>query len=679
MPTTTMPTTTMTEMQIGPVLTEIMSHKFAAVTEEMTTNLKRASRSVYVKEAADFGVGLVDLAGHIFAFPRSTSIVAIDQPCGPTIAAVGPLEEGDVIITNDPYRSHGLATHLPDLQIVHPYFHDGRVIAYGWCFVHFMDVGGRVPSSITPSNTEIFQEGLILPPMKLVRRGELNMDIIAVLAANCRLPDQNVADIKAMLGAMETGRRRVADIIAQHGVDTFLAAQMAVQDYTAAKARAVLRRLRDGVYDFWDFMDDDLVSRVPVRMRVRMTVADGKVELDATGTDPPVNAAYNLPSHGQCHPWLVLQLSRFILTHDSTMPLNFGIYRHISAINPPGTVLNAAFPAAVGIRQAVAHRFNDAVNGALMAAAPEMTTTPGAGIVVPIVLAEADDGGGKRNVTVIEPLVGGTGAWDGNDGVDSRESSMSNLSNHPMELVELDIGAIIREYDIRMDSGGPGKWRGGTGQVLTFEVLKDGGAVLGRGMERMRFAPWGYNGGRAGHPLRAILNRGRADERELRKLDSLAVNAGDTVTFLSPGGGGYGDPFQRDVQAVLQDVRRGFVSRDAALRDFGVAIGPSGELDMEATTQRRGPAKSASVSFDFGAERNAWETVFDDATMRDLNQRLALLPKASRSRRRREIFEAAVPALKNEGVLSLATSMVDAQAAVERLRTAMVDLPKVVK
>ena len=143
-----------------------------------------------------------------------------------------------------------------------------------------------------------------------------------------------------------------------------------------------------------------------------------------------------------------------------------------------------------------------------------------------------------------------------------------------MELVELDIGAIIREYDIRMDSGGPGKWRGGAGQVLTFEVLKDGGTVLGRGMERMRFAPWGYNGGRAGHPLRAILNRGRADERELRKLDSLAVNAGDTVTFLSPGGGGYGDPFQRDVQAVLQDVRRGFVSRDAALRDFGVAISP---------------------------------------------------------------------------------------------------------
>ncbi len=662
---------------IGPVLTEIMSHKFAAVTEEMSTNLKRASRSVYVKEAADFGVGLVDRTGHIFAFPRSTSVVAIDQPCGPTIAAVGALEEGDVIITNDPYRSHGLATHLPDLQIVRPYFHDGRVVAYGWCFVHFMDVGGRVPSSITPSNTEIFQEGLILPPMKLVRRGELNGDIIAMIAANCRLPDQNIADLKAMLGAMETGRRRIADVVAQHGIETFLAAQVAVQDYTAAKARAVLRRLRDGVYDFWDYMDDDLVSRVPVRMRVRMTVRDGTIQLDATGTDPPVNAAYNLPSHGECHPWLVLQLSRFILTHDNTMPLNFGIYRHISAINPPGTVLNASFPAAVGIRQAVAHRFNDAINGALMAAAPEMTTTPGAGIVVPIVMAEADDGSGRRNVTVIEPLVGGTGAWNGHDGVDGRESSMSNLSNHPIEQVEQDIGAIIREYDVRIDSGGPGEWRGGTGQVLMFEVLKDGGTVLGRGMERMRFAPWGYNGGHAGAPLRAILNRGGRGERELRKLDQLAVNAGDTVTFLSPGGGGYGDPFRREVQAVLSDVRNGFVSREAALRDYGVAIDPSDALDTEATARRRGAARPVAGDFAFGAERVAWETVFDDATMRALNTRLALLPRASRARRRREIFEAAVPDLTREGALSLATALADTRAVKERLLAAMTRLPPV--
>ena len=665
----------MSTMQLGPVVTEIMSHKFAAVTDEMTTNLKRASRSVYVKEAADFGVGLVDLRGHIFAFPGSTSVVAIDQPCGPTIRAVGALEEGDVIITNDPYRSEGLATHLPDLQLVRPYFHGGEIVAYGWCFVHFMDVGGRVPSSITPSNNEIFQEGLILPPMKLVRGGALNADIISVIAANCRLPEQNVADLKAMLGALDTGRRRIADIIAQHGVETFLAAQVAVQDYTAAKARAVLRRVPDGVFEFWDYMDDDLVSRVPVRMRVRMTVRDGELELDATGTDPPVNAAYNLPTHGTCHPWLILQLSRFILTHDRTMPLNFGIYRHITAINPPGTVLNAEFPAAVGIRQAVAHRFNDAINGALMMAAPEMTTTPGAGIVVPVVVAEADDGGRRRNVTVIEPLVGGTGAWDGHDGVDGRESSMSNLSNHPIEVVEQDIGVIVREYDIRVDSGGPGQWRGGTGQVLSFELLKDGGAVLGRGMERMRFAPWGYGGGHAGVPLRAILNRGRPDERELRKLDALAVNAGDTVTFLSPGGGGYGDPYRRDPEVVRRDVRQGFVSRAAALRDYGVAISEAGEVDAAATAERRAGARATVEKFDMGSERMAWEAVFDDATMREFNRRLAMLPKSVRSRKRRQIFEAAVPELTGGGSLSLANAMTDIKGVADRLRTAMRVLP----
>ena len=661
-------------MRLGSVTTEIMSRKFAAVPEEMTTNLKRASRSVYVKEAGDFGVGLVDLEGHIFAFPGSTSVSAIERPCGPTIRAAGALEEGDVIITNDPYRSEGLATHLPDLHLVKPYFHEGKIIAYGWCFIHFMDVGGLVPSSISPSNTEIFQEGLILPPMKLVRGGALNAEIMAMIRANCRLPDQNVADIKAMLGALDTGGRRVADIIAQHGVETFLAAQTAVQDYTAAKAREVLRMIPDGVYAFWDYLDDDMVSRIPVRLRVKMTVRDGEVELDGSDTDPQVKAAYNLPTLGRCHPWLVVRLTRLILTHEKHIPLNYGLYRHFRAVNPPGTILNAEFPDAVGIRQTVAHRFHDAVNGALMQACPELMTAPSSGVIVPVVVAEADEAG-NRNVTVIEPLVGGTGAFDGHDGVDGRENSMANLSNHPIEVVEQDIGVIVREYDIRMDSGGPGQWRGGTGQVLCFEMLRDGGFVLGRGMERMRFAPWGYGGGRAAAPLRAILNRGRPDERELRKLDALAVNAGDTVTFLSPGGGGYGDPFRRDPEAVRRDVRQGFVSRDAALRDYGVAVTEAGEVDAAATAQRRARARATAEKFDLGSERTAWEAVFDDTTMRELNRRLAVLPKSVRQRQRRRVFETAVPELTGDGALSFASLLSDPGPARQRLRRAIDAIP----
>ena len=240
------------------------------------------------------------------------------------------------------------------------------------------------------------------------------------------------------------------------------------------------------------------------------------------------------------------------------------------------------------------------MTGTLMKAAPDlMTRRPPASSFrssLPIPIRKP----GNRNVTVVEPLVGGTGAFAGHDGVDARENSMANLSNHPLEIVESEIGVIVRKYDVRIDSAGPGEWRGGTGQVLTFELLHDDSLVFARGMERMRFVPWGYGGGGAAAPLRAILNRGRDNERELGKLDASSVNAGDTVTFLSPGGGGFGDPFRRDPQAVQRDVRLGFVSRDAAARDYGVAIAERGELDEAATASLRTMPRTARPQFDMG-------------------------------------------------------------------------------
>jgi N-methylhydantoinase B len=660
-------------MPLDPVTLGILAYKFSAVTDEMTLNLKRASRSVYVKEAADFGTGLVDLDGHVFAFPASTSVSAIERDCGKTIAAVETLEEGDAIITNDPYRSGGLATHLPDLHIVMPYFHQGRIVAHGWCFIHFMDMGGRVPASISPSNSEIFQEGLIMPPTKIMKRGRLDQEILNILAANCRTPAQNVADIKAMLGALETGRKRFADLVAQHGIDAIEAARQQVQDYAAAKARDVLRRIPDGVYDFWDYMDDDLVTGIPVRFRVQMTVRDGEVLVDTTGTDPQVRAAFNLPTHGWRHPWLAVRLTQFMLTYDRSLPLNYGMYRHIKAVNPAGTVLHAEFPDAVGVRHSSAHRFNDALAGAMMKACPALMPAPTSGVIVPIVLAETDPRGGSRNITVVEPLVGGRGGCLGLDGTDARDNSAANLSNHPIETIETEIGAVIRRYDIRCDSGGPGQWRGGVGQVITIEILRDDGMLLARGMDRMRFIAWGYDGGAPAQPLRLVANMGRPDEREYQKIDEIRLNAGETVTFLSPGGGGYGDPFRRDPAAVERDVRLGFVSRAAAERDYGVVLDAAGLVDGEATATSRAarPPPDDSRKFDFGAERRAWEAVFDDATMLDLNRRLGALPKPQRQPARRRIFDAVAPELGLRQPIRFAEAFADPAPARARLAAAM--------
>ena len=314
-------------MKLDPITLEILSNKVVAIAEEMYFALKRASRSIYVKEADDFDVALLDTSGDLFAHAASATMnFLIDAPFAPTIHAVTDLEPGDVIITNDPYTSKALSTHLPDIHLIRPYFHGKRIVAYGWCFVHSTDMGGAVPSSIAPSLSEIFQEGLRIPPMKFVKRGKMNDDLLGIIMANNREPEVNMGDIRAMLGSMETGEIRVRELIERHGVQAFLDVQGDLLDYTAKKARDVLRRIPDGTYEFWDFMDDDRVTRIPLRVRVKLTVKDGKLEVDLSGTDPQVRAAYNVPTNGKRNYWITIRLTNFLTTYDLSMPKNAGLY-----------------------------------------------------------------------------------------------------------------------------------------------------------------------------------------------------------------------------------------------------------------------------------------------------------------------------------------------------------------
>lgn len=634
-------------MQLDPVTLEILGNKMTATTEEMGITLQRTGRTLYVKETADFGTALATPEGKFFAYPHGIGVCGfVDLDCGPATRAVPDLEPGDVIATNHPYESGGLATHLPDLHLIKPYFHDGRIVAYGWTFVHVADMGGRVPSSISPSNTEVYQEGLLIPPLRLLRRGAFVPEVIAMLRANCRTPDDNIGDLKAMLSALAVGERRVDEMIAHYGVDGFLAGQRDIIDYARRKARAVLRKIPDGDYDFWDYMDDDSGAGAPLRLRVRLSARDGQVELDFDGTDLQTASPFNIPSLGTRHAWLTLRLAAFIYTHDKTVPLNAGLFEDIEVRTRRGSVVDPEFPAPVGIRHATAVRVYETVNGALAAALPDVMPACNGGVLIPVVLAENRETTGGRNVIVVEPMVGGMGARHGHDGVDGRDSSIANLGNNPIESVEASAAVVVREYALRPDSGGPGRWRGGVGLSLTFEVLADGGLVLGRGMERFRFAPWGIAGGQPGRKARTILNRGRKDERELGRIDVVEVRAGDTVTVLTPGGGGYGNPLCREPAAVLRDVRLGLVSPRSAETVYGVSI-RGDAVDLQATEgfrqARRGSVDEAG--FVYGPDRQRWERIFDDEIMRALNDHLLALPAPQRAARRREIFEAVLPDL----------------------------------
>ncbi|MEM9903273.1 MAG: hydantoinase B/oxoprolinase family protein [Pseudomonadota bacterium] len=655
---------------MDPVTLEILQTQMQAATEEMAITLARTARSTYVKDAADFATALANLDGKFFAYPANMGVSGfLDLDCSTAIRAVPNLAPGDVIITNHPYESGGLSTHMPDLQLIKPYFHAGRIVCYGWDFIHSADIGGGVPSSISPRFTELFQEGLQIPPMKLVKAGEMNADFAAIYRANCRVPDLNMGDIKAMLAALTVGERRVADLIARHGEAVFKAAQSATVAYAAEKARAVQRRLPDGSYTFWDYMDDDYATPIPIRIRCAMTVSGGHVHLDFTGSDPQVIAAYNVPTGGLRHPWLTLKLMHLIGSYDRSAPLNYGLFENITVHVPKGTVLNPEFPAAVGVRHATAIRINDAVVGAIATALPGLIPAPSGGTVVPTVIAEQNPATGSRSVMVIQSLVGGTGARQGGDGVDGRDSGLANLYNTPLERAEADTGVIVEAYGLRPDSGGAGQWRGGTGLEMRMRIDRAGTAVLGRGLERFVFRPWGVAGGAPGAPCRVILNHGQSGARDLGKLDMYVAEAGDRVTILTAGGGGFGDPFARDAHAVLRDVVAGFVSPRAAARDYGVVI-KDAALDLDATAALRA-APPPRPPFDFGPERAAWEAVFDDATLSTLAARLLALPATVRAQTRRRLFEAAVPALADIQAKGMPAVMEDPAAIRARLQKAL--------
>jgi N-methylhydantoinase B len=660
-------------MELDSVTLEVLSRKLAAITDEMYFSVQRASRSSYVKEAADFAVALLDVNGEVFAYPPSATFAfLIDTEFKSTIDAVPDLAPGDVIITNDPYTSNGLSTHLPDLHLLAPYFVNGKIIAYGWSFVHCSDIGGSLPGSVSPALTSIYQEGMRIPPMKLVRAGEVNADFIGLLRVNSRMPEVVIGDLKAMLGALETGNRRLQDLIAKQGVARLLAAQRDLLEYTALKAREVLRRIPDGDYEFWDLLDDDMISGIPIRVRLCMRVRDGAVELDLTGTDPQVRTAYNVPSMGKRMYWLSFRLTTILTTFDPLMPHNAGLYRSITVVNPRGSVLNAEYPDSVSVRNSVPYRLFDCVTGAVIKATPELLPAPSGGAMVTVSLAEIASDGFSRVVEVIQPMRCGTGAFNGRDGIDVRDNSLNNMKNQPIEQVEAQSSLRIVEYDIRVDSGGPGQWRGGVGQSLTVQILCDGGIFLARGLDRMRFPGWGVAGGRPGAPLRAILNRGRPGERVLGKIHELHVRNGDTVTLLMPGGAGFGDPFLRDPEAVLSDVRRGFVSVEAAARDYGVAIADE-KIDANQTDALRARRSNADppAAFGFDPERAAWESVFTDARMSELNRCLYAMPKVRRQDVRASLFEAAVPGISSPTRPPLTELMSDPAAAAARLDAAL--------
>jgi N-methylhydantoinase B len=555
------------------------------------------------------------------------------------INAFSQYVEGDVGIANDPDTTRGLSTHLPDIFLWKPIFVAGEIVAFAFNFIHSSDVGGRVPGSISPTSTDIFQEGIRIPPLKLMKAGVLNQDVLDLILLNCRIPEQNWGDIKAQLASITIAEQRVHEMAARYGREVVKQGIVDLLDMAERRARRLIAAMPDGKWDAADYMEVDEGER-PIRVEVTMTVAGDEIVLDFTGTDLQVAAAFNMPSAGQrCHYMLVLGLLNWFRTQDPDVPYNSGLLRPVRMILPEGTVVNPGPGAACGVRASTFFRAMDVIMACLAQALPGSSPAASAGAISIILLAIQDPETGRPRITVAQPLSGGSGARPRQDGIDGTSFTGGWLRNVPNEVLETEMPVLVENYGYRTDAAAPGARRGGAGIDFRLRSLVPDLVVTARGLERFRFQAWGLDGGGPGPNTIVTRNPGTAEATSLGRFDVLHLGQGEVVEFLSPGGGGHGDPLARPIEAVATDLRSGFLTPAGVSRDYGVVV-RDGMIDAEATRQVRSARPRAAHNFNTGAARADFEAIWPADLQRSLIALLLEQPAARRGmlRRRLEAF-----------------------------------------
>lgn len=591
------------------VLTEIMKNRFTAMAEEAATIGYRTAHTTFVKQTQDFQVALAKPSGEFFAYPTMTGVTSGSGQSIKTFtdAFAGDLQEGDVLISNDPFRTAGLVTHTMDIHLARPVFFEGRLLCFAWSFVHASDIGGAVPGSISPDLYEIYQEGIRIRPTKLVRAGRLNDDVVNMLKDNSRIGEAVWGDLEAMLAAMRLLDRRAVDLCRRVGEAVFAQGIEDVLAYAERKAREVIGRLTDGEYTFIDYLEgrdqDDAIH-----IQCRLTIAGDRAAIDYSGSSPQVHAAFNFATGSRSHPFLCLGLTNYIQTVEPSIPINGGMLRPIEAFAPLGTVMNADMPAAMGNRWVTAMRVYDALIGCLNQAIPGGIAACGSGQAGIIAAGWTDPASGRSRVAVVEPFSGGSGGRVSAEGVDATDTMIGYLKSTPIEHVETETPLVIRRHELVPGRIGHGRFRGGCAVRIDIESRAPEATITVRGLDRFRFQPWGVFGGWPGHAGEAALNPDGARE-ELGRIKVLTLREGDLLRMISPSGGGFGDPATRDPELVWRDVLDGIVTAEEAAAIYRVALSPDG-VDRDGTGRLRAgaPAGAAGWSVAHGPERQRYES-----------------------------------------------------------------------
>ena len=519
-------------MSIDPARVEVFKHLFASVAEEMGGVLRRTAYSPNIKERRDYSCALFNEHGELIAQAAHIPVHLGAMPLS-VAACIASMElrRGDVAILNDPYRG---GTHLPDITLVTPIFEsDGQeLLGFSASRAHHADVGGSAPGSMTLTR-ELYQEGIVIPPVKLVNQGALDSGIWDLLLANVRTPDERAGDLRAQIAANSKGGERMLELVRRYGAEEVRAQMRNLLAYSERMMRKLIRELPDGEYGFEDCMDDDGVTEEPAVIRVNIKVARDEVTVDFTGTCEQRQGAINAVRAITLS--AVYYVFRCMVGLD--IPSNSGCLAPIRLITPAGTLVNARPPAAVaGGNVETSQRIVDVLLGALAGACPERVPAASQGTMNNVTIG-GHDKERARPYAYYETIAGGMGGRPGKDGVSAIHTHMTNTLNTPVEALEFAYPLRVRRYEIRRGSGGEGLARGGDGVRRDLEALAP--ATVSILSERRRFPPYGLQGGCAGRPGRNLLIRG-GEERELPGKTSQDLEPGDIVSVRTPGGGGHG-------------------------------------------------------------------------------------------------------------------------------------------
>jgi N-methylhydantoinase B len=576
---------------LDPITLAVLNGRLTQIADEMDATLYRSAFNPIIAEAHDACHGLYHAETGATLVQGTSGLPIFVGAMAFAVKAVidkatqdGDLKAGDTYLFNDPYDG---GTHLNDFRLVRPLMRNGRVFVWLASVGHWLDVGGNVPGNFNAKATESFQEGFRVPPVKLIRDGVLQQDIIDILAANTRVPQSNWGDLNGQINAIDLGTRRLAALLDEYGDDTVAAALAALAQRAETLMRANIAALPDGTYSYDDFLDNDGVTDKPLKIALDLTIAGDRMRLDFSRSAPPCDGPLNI-AYATTAACCYVALKHLF----TDVPANAGCLAPIEFTIPETTLLAVKAPRPVGGYTETILRVIDVIFGAFAKAAPERANGSPFATINALSLAGWREHGRKWVMFCF--FGGGLGGNPEGDGLNHSNNPISTATIPPVEILESLYPVMFTQWALRPDSAGPGQHRGGLGAIYEVETLSESGAEVFLLGERGKYPPFGVNRGKSAALNRFVFETDTGEQTPplVSKITDVKIRRGQKVRLETPGGGGFGDPATRDPQRVSRDVRLGYVSRDAARRDYKVVLKNDGTVDKAATDAARGGARA---------------------------------------------------------------------------------------